>query len=84
MSDVNWSEVTRALRSLRRMQEPRVCQVCGKEFVGASYSKYCGKVCQQAAYRERHRDELNRKRREKYRRQKGASSSEAPRGNGTT
>ena len=80
MSDVNWYEVTRALRSLRRMQEPRVCQVCGKEFVGASYSKYCGKACQQAAYWDRHREELNQKRREKYRRQKGANASSAAEG----
>jgi len=70
MIGISREEAAQAFRALRRMNEPRVCQVCGKEFVGASYSKYCGKACQQAAYREAHREELNRKRREKYQRQK--------------
>ena len=72
MKDISREEAAQAFRALRRMNEPRVCQVCGKDFIGASYAKYCGKVCQQKAYRVAHQDELNRKRREKYQRQKAS------------
>ena len=82
MSQIDSGDAARALGALRRKVQ-RTCAVCGRTFEGYIHQRYCGDICQQAAYRQRHRDELNRKRREKYRRQKGASSSEAPRGNGT-
>lgn len=69
MEELPRSELARRLGSLQR-KETRVCIQCGKEFVGVLRAKYCGPVCANAAYRDRKRDELNRKRREKYQRQK--------------
>ena len=65
------SELARALGALQR-RVMKVCAHCGKEYEGLTKSKYCGPNCVMAAYRERNREELNRKRREKYQRQKAA------------
>lgn len=63
------SEIARQL-GLRQRKEQKVCAQCGKEFVGVLRAKYCSQLCINAAYRERNREELNSKRREKYQRQK--------------
>ena len=70
MEELPGSELARRLGSLQR-KETRVCIQCGKEFVAVLRARYCGWVCANAAYRGRHREELNRKRREKYQRGKG-------------
>lgn len=69
MSQIDSSEAARALSALRQ-KGPRTCTVCGSTFEGFSNQRYCGNSCQQKAYRQRHQDELNRKRREKYSSQK--------------
>jgi len=79
MSQIDSGDAARALGALRRKVQ-RTCAVCGRTFEGYIHQRYCGDICQQAAYRERHRDELNRKRREKYQRQKGTSASSAAEG----
>jgi hypothetical protein len=43
--------------------------LCGREFVGLAKSRYCSFACNQLAYWDRKRPELNAKRRERYRRQ---------------
>lgn len=64
------SEVARAL-GLRQRKERKVCARCGREYVGVLRSRYCSHACASAAYWDAHREELNAKRRERYRRQKG-------------
>lgn len=64
------SDAARALAAARK-KEPKVCARCGREFMGFRWAKYCGAVCVSAVYRARNREDLNRKRREKYARQKG-------------
>ena len=63
------SEAARKLAASRK-QEPKVCVRCGKEFVGHSWAKYCGPSCSSGVYWDKNREELNRKRRERYQRQK--------------
>lgn len=60
----------RELASFRK-RERKTCVVCGREFEGFVHSVYCAPACGRAAYWDRNREELNRKRREKYQRQKG-------------
>ena len=79
MSQIDSGDAARALSALRRKVQG-TCAVCGKTFEGYTHQRYCGDICQQAAYRERHREELNRKRREKYQRQKGANANSAAEG----
>lgn len=62
-------ELARGLASLQR-KERKVCVRCGREFVGVLRARYCGELCCNAAWRERNKEELNRKRREKYRRER--------------
>lgn len=38
------------------MQIPKICEVCGKQFVGIKRTaKYCSKPCREVAMKERHR-----------------------------
>ena len=64
------SELARELSALQR-REKKLCARCGREFVGVLRARYCGHSCASAAYWDEHREELNRKRMERYRRQKG-------------
>lgn len=70
MTELSAGELARALGSLQP-KERKACAQCGEEFVGVLRAKYCGQLCINAAYRQRNREELNRKRREKYRRLMG-------------
>lgn len=63
------SEVARELAALQR-RERKACAHCGREFEGVLRARYCSRACATDAYWDAHREELNRKRREKYRRQK--------------
>ena len=62
------TELGRALAA-RRKRVPKLCALCGREFVGLAKSRYCSLACNQRAYWDRKRPELNAKRRERYRRQ---------------
>ncbi len=64
------SKLGRGLNALRR-RERKVCARCGREFEGIKQAKYCSPACGTDAYWDAHREELNRKRRERYGRQKG-------------
>jgi hypothetical protein len=64
------SELGRALAATRR-PGPKVCLICGKEFVGYAWRKYCSSSCMYKAYRQRHREEVLQRKREAYRRRKG-------------
>ena len=70
------SELGQALAAQRR-REPKVCEVCGTSFEGLAKSRYCSVPCNQRAYWDRKRPELNAKRRERYRRTKSASDARA-------
>lgn len=63
----------RELASFRQIV-PKVCPQCGREFEGFVHSIYCRPACGCAAYWDRNRADLNRKRREKYQRGKTNSS----------
>ncbi len=63
------SDVARELSAFQR-KERKVCAQCGREFVGVLRARYCSHDCANVAYRERNREDLNRKRREKYQRRK--------------
>jgi ferredoxin len=57
-----------AVSFVRRIRlEEKTCTVCGQKFVGTKKSKYCGRVCQNKAFYERHADQLRRLRVKKYR-----------------
>lgn len=62
------SELGRALAAQRK-RVLKVCAVCGREFAGLTKSRYCSLACNQRAYWDRKRPELNAKRRERYHRQ---------------
>jgi hypothetical protein len=63
------SELGRSLNALRR-KEQKVCARCGKTFEGIRQAKYCSPACGTGAYWDSHRAELNRKRRERYRKER--------------
>lgn len=63
------SSVGKALAELRK-RTPKLCVVCGKQYEGLRQSIYCSHACASTAYWDAHREELNRKRRERYQRQK--------------
>ena len=63
------SEAARELAA-GRTKEPKVCAHCGQPFTGYKWAKYCGPACVRAVYWDAHREELNRKRRERYQREK--------------
>lgn len=67
------SEAAKALAATRK-RDPKVCAHCGREFMGFQWAKYCGPACVRAVYWDAHREALNRKRREKYQRQKQAGA----------
>ncbi len=67
------SELGRGLGALQR-REAKQCAHCGREFVGLRRAKYCSQACAVDGYWDRNREDLNRKRRERYRRQKQAAS----------
>lgn len=60
------SELGRALAGQRK-RILKTCEVCGKEFLGLGKSRYCSLACNQRAYWDRKRPELNAKRRARYR-----------------
>lgn len=76
MSQQMGAEAARALASLRK-KELKVCASCGRPFEGFRHVKYCGQVCKLAAYRERHRDELNARRRRRYQAQKAEAGDDS-------
>ena len=69
MQKLDTSEAARALAALRR-KEPKPCAWCGRGFEDYRHVRYCGLPCKQAAYRDRHREELAARRQERRRRQK--------------
>lgn len=38
-----------------RLPSERTCAVCGRRYIGSGRSRYCGRACQQRAYRARQR-----------------------------
>ena len=55
-----------ALAALRRVG-PRICSVCGKEFLGTSRALYHSRACASRADYQRHADARREKRRQRYR-----------------
>ena len=70
MSETSKSDAARAL-GLSQPKEIKDCIVCGREFEGVLRARCCSQRCASLDYWRRHREELNRKRREKYQRGKG-------------
>ncbi len=64
-------EAGRFFAALRRRVQGR-CEVCGAPFEGTVRRKYCSNRCASRVYRARHREELRRRRRERYLRAKAA------------
>ena len=64
------AELGRKAAALRRRGEGR-CVVCGQAFEGYLNKRYCSHRCAQRAYRQRHHEDVLRRKREAYRRRKG-------------
>lgn len=59
------------VRFVRRLRlEEKACVICGQKFTGTKKSKYCGKVCQNKAFYDRHGEALRKQRVRKYREEK--------------
>jgi len=61
--------LAKELASRRRIVQGQ-CAWCGRPFAGTTRRRYCSLSCAQKAYRQRHHDEVLRRKREAYRRKK--------------
>jgi hypothetical protein len=70
VTQLSGGDAARALAGMRK-RESKTCVVCGREFIGIARAKCCSNVCAARAYRQRNREELNARKREKRRQQQG-------------
>jgi hypothetical protein len=71
MTRSEWARQTAA----HRKQISGTCAICGKEFTGTKRRMYCSQRCAMAAYRNKHREEINAKQAEYYQLSKARAES---------
>jgi len=59
--------------------EKKNCPQCGEEFTGAKVSRYCSRVCRNAANYERHAEQYRQDRLDNYYREKKQTMAKKPR-----